>query len=80
MIPRTGAPCIPFTMRNKRKKSIGMRRVTSSSLRLILMMNVERSFFKSARGLVPGANKFISALDRMSTAAWWLRECQDQAL
>eukprot|EP00983_Pelagomonas_calceolata_P059626 1146010-Pelagomonas_calceolata.AAC.5 len=60
-IPRAEAPCIPFTERNKTNKSMGIRRVTSSSPCLILMTRVERSLLKSA----PSAIKFISALDRM---------------
>eukprot|EP00983_Pelagomonas_calceolata_P055408 1144135-Pelagomonas_calceolata.AAC.1 len=61
MIPRAEAPCIPFTKRNKRRKSMGIRRVTSRSPCLILMTRVERSLFKSTSG----ARKFISILDRM---------------
>eukprot|EP00983_Pelagomonas_calceolata_P081175 1155459-Pelagomonas_calceolata.AAC.2 len=57
-IPRSEAPCIPFTKSDKRKKSVRIRRVTSSSPCLILLMRVERSLLKSA----PGA----SILDRMS--------------
>eukprot|EP00983_Pelagomonas_calceolata_P071737 1151385-Pelagomonas_calceolata.AAC.1 len=59
-VPR--APCIPFTKRNKRKKSMGIRRVTNSSLCLILVTRVERtprSLLKSASG----AREFISLLD-----------------
>eukprot|EP00983_Pelagomonas_calceolata_P069589 1150426-Pelagomonas_calceolata.AAC.4 len=59
--PRSGAPCIPFTKRSKRKKSMGIRRVTSSSPCLILGMRVERSLLKNASS----ANKFISTLDAM---------------
>eukprot|EP00983_Pelagomonas_calceolata_P010496 340308-Pelagomonas_calceolata.AAC.1 len=62
MIPRAKAPCIPFTKRNKTSKSMGIRRVTSSSPCLILSMRVERSLLES----VPGASKFISILERMS--------------
>eukprot|EP00983_Pelagomonas_calceolata_P057271 1144997-Pelagomonas_calceolata.AAC.6 len=59
--PRAEAPCIPFTTRNKRNESMGIRRVTSSSPCLILVARVERSLLKS----VSGARKFISVLDRM---------------
>eukprot|EP00983_Pelagomonas_calceolata_P102717 1158838-Pelagomonas_calceolata.AAC.11 len=58
-IPRAGAPCIPFTKRNKRRKSMGIRRVTSSSPCLILVTRVEKGLLKSASG----ASKFISVLD-----------------
>eukprot|EP00983_Pelagomonas_calceolata_P002334 79081-Pelagomonas_calceolata.AAC.1 len=63
-IPRAEAPCIPFTnlKSNKRKKSVRIRRVTSNSPSLILLMRVERSLLESA----PGASKFVSILDRMS--------------
>eukprot|EP00983_Pelagomonas_calceolata_P039416 1137176-Pelagomonas_calceolata.AAC.2 len=59
-------PYVPFTKRNnlfllKRKKS-GIKRVTSSSLSLILAMRVERGLLKS----VSGASKFIGVLDRVS--------------
>eukprot|EP00983_Pelagomonas_calceolata_P069570 1150410-Pelagomonas_calceolata.AAC.4 len=60
--PRAEAPCIPFTKSNKRKMSVRIRRVTSSSPCLILLMRVERSILDSA----PGASKFASLLDRMS--------------
>eukprot|EP00983_Pelagomonas_calceolata_P111655 1159806-Pelagomonas_calceolata.AAC.11 len=40
-IPRAEALCIPFTKRNKRKKSMGIRRITSNSLCLILVTRVE---------------------------------------
>eukprot|EP00983_Pelagomonas_calceolata_P081066 1155413-Pelagomonas_calceolata.AAC.1 len=56
------AQCIPFTDRNKRKKSMGIKRVTSSNPCLVSMMGVEISLLKSASG----ANNFISVLDRMS--------------
>eukprot|EP00983_Pelagomonas_calceolata_P129039 1161572-Pelagomonas_calceolata.AAC.4 len=46
-LPRAEAPCIPFTKRNKRNKSMGIRRVTSSSPCLILLTRVERSLLKS---------------------------------
>eukprot|EP00983_Pelagomonas_calceolata_P021621 677819-Pelagomonas_calceolata.AAC.1 len=49
-IPRADAPCIPFTKRTKKKKSMGIRRVTSSSPCLILLMRVKRSLLKSASG------------------------------
>eukprot|EP00983_Pelagomonas_calceolata_P032438 1017626-Pelagomonas_calceolata.AAC.1 len=55
-IPRAKAPSVPFTKKSKRKKSMGIMRVTSSSPCLILVMRVERSLFKSASG----ASKFIS--------------------
>eukprot|EP00983_Pelagomonas_calceolata_P079046 1154513-Pelagomonas_calceolata.AAC.1 len=60
-IPRAEAPCIPFTKRNKTKKSMGIRRVTGSSPCLILVTRVERGLLKSASG----ARKCISVLDRM---------------
>eukprot|EP00983_Pelagomonas_calceolata_P039690 1137295-Pelagomonas_calceolata.AAC.1 len=60
-MPRAEVPCIPFTKRNKRKRSKGIRRVTSSSPCLILVMRVERSLLKSASG----ASKFLSVLDGM---------------
>eukprot|EP00983_Pelagomonas_calceolata_P125523 1161218-Pelagomonas_calceolata.AAC.2 len=60
-IPRTEARVFP-SPRETRKKSMGIRRVTSSSPRLILVMRVDRSLLKSASG----ASKFISVLDRMS--------------
>eukprot|EP00983_Pelagomonas_calceolata_P015728 499117-Pelagomonas_calceolata.AAC.1 len=41
---------------------MGIREVTSSSPRLVLMMTVGRNLLKSASG----ASKFISVLDRMS--------------
>eukprot|EP00983_Pelagomonas_calceolata_P033554 1050207-Pelagomonas_calceolata.AAC.2 len=52
--------CIPFTKRNKRKKSKGIRSVTGmlvtgSSPCLTLVMKVERSLLES----VFGASKFI---------------------
>eukprot|EP00983_Pelagomonas_calceolata_P075028 1152817-Pelagomonas_calceolata.AAC.1 len=44
---------------------------------LILLMRVERSLLKSASG----ASKFTSLLEHeASEQAWWLYECQDQAL
>eukprot|EP00983_Pelagomonas_calceolata_P111498 1159788-Pelagomonas_calceolata.AAC.1 len=48
--PTAEAPCIPSTnlKRNKRKKSVRIRRVTSSSSFLILVTRVERSLLKSA--------------------------------
>eukprot|EP00983_Pelagomonas_calceolata_P043921 1139084-Pelagomonas_calceolata.AAC.2 len=49
-IPRAEAPCNLFTKRNKRKKSMGVRRVTSSSPCLIMLMRVERSLFESSFG------------------------------
>eukprot|EP00983_Pelagomonas_calceolata_P010962 354713-Pelagomonas_calceolata.AAC.2 len=49
-------------MRNKRKKAMRIRRITSSSPCLILVMKVERSLLKSASG----ARKFLGVLDRMS--------------
>jgi len=61
-IPRAETPCIPYTKRNKRKESMGTRRVASSSLCLILVTRAERSVLKSASG----ANKFMSVLDSMS--------------
>eukprot|EP00983_Pelagomonas_calceolata_P005208 170172-Pelagomonas_calceolata.AAC.1 len=61
MKPRAKTPCIPFNKRNKRNKSMGIRRVTSSRPCLILVTRVERSLFKSASG----ASKFISVLDGM---------------
>eukprot|EP00983_Pelagomonas_calceolata_P048239 1140973-Pelagomonas_calceolata.AAC.7 len=48
--PRAEALCIPFIKRNKRKESMGIRRVTSSSLCLILVVRVERSLLKGASG------------------------------
>eukprot|EP00983_Pelagomonas_calceolata_P108190 1159430-Pelagomonas_calceolata.AAC.1 len=42
-IPRAKALRIPFTKRNKRKKSLGIRRVTSSSPCLILVTRVNES-------------------------------------
>eukprot|EP00983_Pelagomonas_calceolata_P007676 249170-Pelagomonas_calceolata.AAC.2 len=48
MIPRAEAPCIPFTKRIKRNKSMGIRRVASSSPCPILVTRVERSLLKSA--------------------------------
>eukprot|EP00983_Pelagomonas_calceolata_P057873 1145254-Pelagomonas_calceolata.AAC.1 len=60
-IPTAEAPCIPFTKRIKRMKSMGIRRVTSPCL--ILVMKVKISLLKNALVL---ASKFISALDRMS--------------
>eukprot|EP00983_Pelagomonas_calceolata_P077117 1153728-Pelagomonas_calceolata.AAC.2 len=59
--PRAETPCIPFTKRNKRKQSMGIRRATSSSPCLILVMRFERSLLES----VSSASKFISVLDRM---------------
>eukprot|EP00983_Pelagomonas_calceolata_P026559 833126-Pelagomonas_calceolata.AAC.14 len=59
--PRAKAQCIPFTKRNKRKKSMGISRVTSSSPCLILVMRVYRSLLKSG----PGAGKFIGVLGGM---------------
>eukprot|EP00983_Pelagomonas_calceolata_P068809 1150096-Pelagomonas_calceolata.AAC.2 len=56
-IPRAEAPCIPFTKRNKRKKSLGITRVTSSSPCLILVTRVEWSLLRSASG----ARKFYGA-------------------
>eukprot|EP00983_Pelagomonas_calceolata_P019082 599765-Pelagomonas_calceolata.AAC.1 len=61
-IPRAEAPCIPFTKRNKRKKSMGIRRVASSSPCLILVTRVERSPLKGASG----ARKFTSVLNGLS--------------
>eukprot|EP00983_Pelagomonas_calceolata_P126966 1161353-Pelagomonas_calceolata.AAC.3 len=49
-IPRAEAPCIPFTKRNKRKKSMGIRRFTSHSPSLVLVMRIERSVLRSASG------------------------------
>eukprot|EP00983_Pelagomonas_calceolata_P128299 1161497-Pelagomonas_calceolata.AAC.12 len=49
-IPRAEAPCILFTKRNKRSKSMGIRRVTSSIPCLILVMRVERSLLESSSG------------------------------
>eukprot|EP00983_Pelagomonas_calceolata_P127367 1161396-Pelagomonas_calceolata.AAC.2 len=63
-MPRAKALCIPFTKRSKKKKSMGIRRVASSSSS-ILVIRVERSLLKSASV----ANKFISVLDRMSAAS-----------
>eukprot|EP00983_Pelagomonas_calceolata_P058860 1145664-Pelagomonas_calceolata.AAC.1 len=61
-LPRAEALCIPFTKKSKRNKSMGVRRVTSSSPCLILPVpRFERSLLKSAAG----ARKFISVLDRM---------------
>eukprot|EP00983_Pelagomonas_calceolata_P043504 1138926-Pelagomonas_calceolata.AAC.11 len=60
-IPRAKAPCIPSTKR-KRKRSMGIRRVTSGSSCLISVMRIEVNLLKSTSG----ANEFISALDRMS--------------
>eukprot|EP00983_Pelagomonas_calceolata_P074108 1152412-Pelagomonas_calceolata.AAC.1 len=60
-IPKAEAPCIPFTKSNKRKKSVRIRRVTSSSPCLVLLIRVERSLLESASG----ARKFISILDGM---------------
>eukprot|EP00983_Pelagomonas_calceolata_P119706 1160630-Pelagomonas_calceolata.AAC.7 len=60
-IPRAEAPCIPFIKRNKRKKSMGIRRVTSRIPCLISVMRVEISVLKSATG----ASKFISVLERL---------------
>eukprot|EP00983_Pelagomonas_calceolata_P129160 1161585-Pelagomonas_calceolata.AAC.1 len=52
-----------YIVSTKRKvKSMGVKRVTSSSPCLISVMRVERSLLKSASG----ANKFISVLNRMS--------------
>eukprot|EP00983_Pelagomonas_calceolata_P122444 1160910-Pelagomonas_calceolata.AAC.1 len=62
-IPGAEAPRIPFTKRNKRKKSMGIRRVTSSNPFLILAMRVERSLLKSASA--SDAKKFKSILDGM---------------
>eukprot|EP00983_Pelagomonas_calceolata_P124639 1161128-Pelagomonas_calceolata.AAC.4 len=61
-MPRAEAPCIFFTKSNKRKKSMRIRWVTSSSPCLILLIRVEISLLK----IVPGASKFVSILDRMS--------------
>eukprot|EP00983_Pelagomonas_calceolata_P125784 1161236-Pelagomonas_calceolata.AAC.2 len=61
-IPRAEASCIPFTKRNKRKKSMGIRRVTSSSPCPISVARVERSLLKNSSG----ANKFTCVLNRMS--------------
>eukprot|EP00983_Pelagomonas_calceolata_P073476 1152154-Pelagomonas_calceolata.AAC.4 len=60
-IPSPKVPCIPFIKRNKINKSMGIRRVTSSSPCLILVTKIERSLLKSASG----ARKFISVLDGM---------------
>eukprot|EP00983_Pelagomonas_calceolata_P045269 1139642-Pelagomonas_calceolata.AAC.2 len=60
-ISRAEAPRIPLTKKNKRKKSIGIRRIISSSPLLILVTKVERSHLKCPSG----ASKCISALDRM---------------
>eukprot|EP00983_Pelagomonas_calceolata_P071734 1151380-Pelagomonas_calceolata.AAC.1 len=61
-IPRAEALCILFTKRSKRKKSMGIRRVSSSSPCLIFVTRVERSLLKS----VSGASKFTSVLVRMN--------------
>eukprot|EP00983_Pelagomonas_calceolata_P061287 1146778-Pelagomonas_calceolata.AAC.1 len=50
-IPRAEAPFIPFTKRSKRKKSMGIRKVTSSSPCLFLVVGIERSLLKSAPGV-----------------------------
>eukprot|EP00983_Pelagomonas_calceolata_P033564 1050319-Pelagomonas_calceolata.AAC.1 len=61
-ISRAEAPCIPFTKRHKRKKSMGIRRVTSRSPCLISVMTVVRSLLKSASG----ASEVMSELDKIS--------------
>eukprot|EP00983_Pelagomonas_calceolata_P065013 1148403-Pelagomonas_calceolata.AAC.3 len=60
-ISRAEAPCISFTKRNKRKKSTGIRRGSSSSPCLILVTRVVRSLLINASG----ASKFLSVLDGM---------------
>eukprot|EP00983_Pelagomonas_calceolata_P000619 22399-Pelagomonas_calceolata.AAC.1 len=40
--PTLARVCTPFTKRDKRKKSMGIRRITSSSPCLILVTRVER--------------------------------------
>eukprot|EP00983_Pelagomonas_calceolata_P087097 1156883-Pelagomonas_calceolata.AAC.5 len=52
--------CVSPSPRETGKKSMGIRRVTSASL--ILVMRVENTLLKSASG----ASKFINALDRVS--------------
>eukprot|EP00983_Pelagomonas_calceolata_P066010 1148826-Pelagomonas_calceolata.AAC.2 len=46
----------------KQKKAMGIRRVTSRSPCLILLMRAERSLLES----LSGASKFVSILDRIS--------------
>eukprot|EP00983_Pelagomonas_calceolata_P096347 1158119-Pelagomonas_calceolata.AAC.1 len=79
-IPRAEALCVPFTKRKKRKKSLEIRRVTSSSPCLILVTRVERRLLKSTSG----ARKFFKRTGQNghedSKQAWWLYERQDQAL
>eukprot|EP00983_Pelagomonas_calceolata_P073671 1152218-Pelagomonas_calceolata.AAC.2 len=60
-VPRAEAPCNPLHQEKKRKRSMGIRRLTSSTPCLILVIRVE-SAIKSA----PGAINSISVLDSMS--------------
>eukprot|EP00983_Pelagomonas_calceolata_P016340 516472-Pelagomonas_calceolata.AAC.1 len=50
-MPRAEAPCILFTKRNKRNKSLGIRRFTISSPCLILATRVERKEKKEKKNL-----------------------------